>query len=502
MNELPRTKLREIVSKRGKGVVREGRRVEGLLRDYCGEHRREVSVLVAALEEHVPEDLLAAPASAPREALLARLARRLCDNLALSEAAARWAVNSWALALGLVTEEELKALERSAPATEQREPVAGGAGPAPAQTAPGKGGGKVVVSADGRGHYRSIGEALQRAAPGTTILVRPGVYEESVTLDRQVEIVGDGPRDQISVRAANASCISMRTDRARVAGLTLRGVSGGTPSFAVDVTTGSLLLEDCAVSSDTLSGVGVHGERAAPVIRGCLIHDARDSGVYFFDGAKGEVEDCEVARSANVGVAVTGGASPAIRRTKIHGGADAGLVVWGGGSAVVEACEIYDNRRAGLGVSEGGRARVRACRIHGGDNSGVFVHDRGDAVLEDCDVHGHREAEVAVDRRGQLMLLRCEIHDGLDSGVFVRGGGQTLIQECTVMGNASAGVVVGENSIAELLACRVVGNGGAGIKVAGGGSARVSDSDLSGNAYGPWDADEGAYLEGGGNREE
>ena len=394
-------------------------------------------------------------------------------------------------------------MERSAPAAEQKAQGAGGVvPPAQAQAAPGKGGEKIVVSADGGGHYRSITAALQRAAPGAIVLVRPGVYDESVTLDRQVEIVGDGPRDRVVVRVANASCLSMQTDRARVAGLTLHSVSGGVPSFAVDVTAGSLLLEDCAVSSDTLSGVGVHGERAAPVIRGCLIHDARDSGVYFFDGAKGEVEDCEVARSANVGVAVTGGASPSVRRTKVHGGADAGLVVWGGGSAVVEACEIYDNRRAGLGVSEGGRARVRACRIHGGDNSGVFVHDRGDAVLEGCDIHGHRETEVAVDSRGQLMLLKCEIHDGLDSGVFVRGGGQTLIQECTIRGNASAGIIVGDSSIAEVRACRVVGNGGAGIKVAEGGSARVSDSDLSGNAYGPWDADDGSYLEGGGNRED
>jgi hypothetical protein len=77
-----------------------------------------------------------------------------------------------------------------------------------------------------------------------------------------------------------------------------------------------------------------------------------------------------------------------------------------------------------------------------------------------------------------------------------------LIQECSVRGNAAAGIVVGEDSIAEVRACRVVGNGGAGIKVAEGGSARVSDSDLSGNAYGPWDAEEGSYLEGGGNVEE
>lgn len=476
MNELPRVKLREIVARHGQEVVRDGRRLEGLLRDYCGEYRREVSVLVMALEEHVPADLLAAPAATPREVILARLAQRLCDNLALSEAAAGWAVNSWALALNQISVDELKAIEQRASARAQAAAGANVGNPAPAQSTPSTGAAAVVVSADGRGDYSSINAALKATAPGARLLVRPGVYNEGVRLDRQVEIVGDGPREKIIVRADDSSCLLMDTDRARIAGLTLRGAAA---FFTIDIPRGSLVLEDCAISSDTLSCVGVHGQGAAPLIRGCRIHDAADSGIYFFDGAAGVIESCEVVGSSNVGVAVTGRASATVRRSKIHGGADAGLVVWKEGSGVIENCEIYGNRRAGLGVSEGGRVTVRSCRIYEGDNSGVFVHDGGDATLEGCDISGHREAEVAVETEGRLTALRCQIHDGQDSGVFVRRGGQALIQECTV-----------------------TGNGGAGIKVAEGGAARVSGSDLSANQFGPWDAEEGSHLEGSGNREE
>lgn len=476
MNELPRLKLSEIVARHGQEVVRDGRRLEGLLRDYCGEYRREVSVLVMALEEHVPKDMLAAPTATPREVLLARLAQRLCDNLALSEAAAGWAVNSWALALGLISVDELKAIEQRASARAQAAAGANVVNTPPAQSAPSTEVAAVLVSADGRGDYESINAALKATAPGARLLVRPGVYNESVRLDRQVEIVGDGPREKIIVRADDSSCLLMDTYRARVAGLTLRGAA---PFFAVDIPRGRLLLEDCDLSSDTLSCVGVHGREAAPLIRGCRIHNAADSGLYFFDGAAGVVEGCEVSGSANVGVAVTGRASPAVRRSKIYGGADAGIVVWKEGDCLVEGCEIYGNRRAGLGVSEGGRATVRSCRIYKGDNSGVFVHDGGDATLEGCDIFGHREAEVAVETEGRLRALRCQIHDGLDSGVFVRRGGQALIQECDIRGN-----------------------GGAGIKVAEGGAASVSGSDLSANRLGAWDVEDGAHLEGEGNREE
>ncbi len=102
MNDAPRQKLREILRQHGQVIIENPRRLENLLRDYCGEFRREISVLTMALEEHAVADMLAASAL-PRKVTLARLAQRLCDNLALSETAARWSIESWAWAFGLIT---------------------------------------------------------------------------------------------------------------------------------------------------------------------------------------------------------------------------------------------------------------------------------------------------------------------------------------------------------------------------------------------------------------
>jgi hypothetical protein len=55
----------------------------------------------------------------PRELLLKRLARRLEEHLAMTEEAALWAVDSWALALGVVTDAEVRERERKS-----REPIA------------------------------------------------------------------------------------------------------------------------------------------------------------------------------------------------------------------------------------------------------------------------------------------------------------------------------------------------------------------------------------------
>ena len=111
MNNVPRQTLRLIINKYGQNLCGDKRRCEGLLKDLCGEYRREINVLTSALEERVPLDLLAAATSMPSELLLTKLTKRLEDNLGLTVEASRWAVNSWALALGILTESEIQQKE-------------------------------------------------------------------------------------------------------------------------------------------------------------------------------------------------------------------------------------------------------------------------------------------------------------------------------------------------------------------------------------------------------
>jgi len=114
MNNLPRQMLRRILAKNGKEICSNARRCENLLKDLCGSYRREINVLVNAIEERVPLDLLAANRSTPTELLLTRLEKRLEEQTALTAEAARWAVESWALALKVVTDAEIEARENRA----------------------------------------------------------------------------------------------------------------------------------------------------------------------------------------------------------------------------------------------------------------------------------------------------------------------------------------------------------------------------------------------------
>jgi uncharacterized RDD family membrane protein YckC len=109
MNNLPRQKLREIVVQYGRSLCNEPLRTRGLLSDFCGQYRKEINVLVNAMQEGIPDKLiLSSQNSIPQSIIIARLAKQLHDNLGIDEEAARWSVESWAAALNLVSSVDLE----------------------------------------------------------------------------------------------------------------------------------------------------------------------------------------------------------------------------------------------------------------------------------------------------------------------------------------------------------------------------------------------------------
>jgi len=109
MNEFVREKLILFVERYGSNATADAKLCENFLRDVCGAHKREISILVAAARDRIPHELLSFNHSIPIEIILSKLAKRLHTNLGLTDDAARWCVESWSLALKLTTVRHLYA---------------------------------------------------------------------------------------------------------------------------------------------------------------------------------------------------------------------------------------------------------------------------------------------------------------------------------------------------------------------------------------------------------
>lgn len=95
MHPYPRQKLAEIIARYGQVVCEEPRHLELLLRDSCPEHRREVNLLLSALREGMPARLMESRVRPDIDVL----ARQLSYETGITVEFARWAVESWQVAL-------------------------------------------------------------------------------------------------------------------------------------------------------------------------------------------------------------------------------------------------------------------------------------------------------------------------------------------------------------------------------------------------------------------
>lgn len=105
-----------------------------------------------------------------------------------------------------------------------------------------------IVDQFHRGDFVTISEAITAAKPGDRILVRPGLYNEGLVINKPLEIVGDGPLDEIVIQTSDQHGVWFRTTRGRIANLTLRQTRGAL-WFGIDITQGRLELDDCDITS-------------------------------------------------------------------------------------------------------------------------------------------------------------------------------------------------------------------------------------------------------------
>jgi formylglycine-generating enzyme required for sulfatase activity len=98
MNKLPANILTELIEVYGEKLIKEPKRCEALLHDKCeNQYRREIFVLIKAIKEGIPTELLNTPQI--DEVLFIRLVRRFCEKFGLNKVAGIWAVSTWVLAL-------------------------------------------------------------------------------------------------------------------------------------------------------------------------------------------------------------------------------------------------------------------------------------------------------------------------------------------------------------------------------------------------------------------
>lgn len=166
--------------------------------------------------------------------------------------------------------------------------------------------------------FRSIGDALRRAAPGDTVVVEPGEYREAIHLSSSVSLISRKPREAVI--------------RPPV----------GSPEDWVAVSIGP-------GTAGRLAGFRIAGDDESPMAVGLRLEEAAT-----------EVEDVEISGATRAGIEIERGAGGAIRASHIHGNPGAGILVRSGSVQLLHNVVSGNGRRQdalrpGLEKLEGAR---------------------------------------------------------------------------------------------------------------------------------------------------
>jgi parallel beta-helix repeat protein len=291
-----------------------------------------------------------------------------------------------------------------------------------------------VVDAYQRGDFATITAAIKTAKPGDRILVRPGLYQEALVIDKPLEILGDGPVADIEIQARGANAVQFKATIGRIANLTLRQAGGKGTWYCVNITQGRLDLEGCDITSQSLACVAIH-DGADPRLRRNTIHDGKQGGVYVYDQGLGTLEDNDITANANAGVSIKTGGNPTLRRNTIHDGKAGGVYVYDQGLGTLEDNDITANAYTGVEIKTGGNPTLRRNTIHDGKSAGVYVLDQGLGTLEDNDIIANAGAGVEINTGGNPTLRRNRINHNEYQAVRIYQGGKGVVEDNDLTGN-------------------------------------------------------------------
>jgi parallel beta-helix repeat protein len=256
------------------------------------------------------------------------------------------------------------------------------------------------VSLDVNAKYRRISEALQDARDGDMVIVRPGLYMDSFTLNRNVPIQGEGNRSEIIIRSPAGNVVESRSKGGVIRNLTLEvGPAGSTGSpcgdyYCVLISAGSLVVENCEIRNAGLSCVKVVGdaEDSYPIIRGNSIHNASQCGILVTNKAGGLIENNEIHDNRFSGIEIRNGSSPEVVDNRIHDNRQNGVYIHSGGSGKLERNTITNNNFNGINVE--GAVTVSGNTVYNNSKRGIY--HTTDTILEANDVQCNILGDVSL----------------------------------------------------------------------------------------------------------
>ncbi|RLF36314.1 MAG: hypothetical protein DRN08_01565 [Thermoplasmata archaeon] len=227
-------------------------------------------------------------------------------------------------------------------------------------------------------HVRTIQEAINNATDGDTIYVHSGVYHESIIIDKQLNIIGEGKDTTI--------------------------IDGDYADWTVKVEASNVHIERLAIINGGPRFIegGILLDGSSNQIINCSISDNKGTGVYLYTGSSNNIiEDCIIHNNSYYGIVLRNNAD----------------------NNTILNCDVsaLSNNGGGILFADSCNNTIRYCNIHNNTYYGIYMSHSYDNVIINCTIRDHpanRSLNISMSERN-LICYNNFINNTGEYGVWI-----------------------------------------------------------------------------------
>ncbi|MEV0133522.1 right-handed parallel beta-helix repeat-containing protein [Dactylosporangium sp. NPDC050688] len=329
------------------------------------------------------------------------------------------------------------------------------------------------VAPRGWGSHRSIAAAIRAATEGSVISLAPGVYNESVIIDRDVSLVAE--HGVVEIVATHGPALVSRTPSAAVRGISVRGT--GPAAVAVLASSGRVRLDGCDIS---VGRVEIGGRAQAELV-GCRIHGCAEAGLHVTGDATASLIKCTVEDIEGDGVVLSQSSRTDIASTMITKATRTGVSLTGSAAATLKDCDVSHTGEEGVYTQDSVRLLVQSSRL---SDSGTDALAVAGSAIPDPDLAAEPDqASPGTEAPAGVAMIDCNLTRAGRAGVRAVGVCKVTMTGCDITGSTRTGVVLGGSATLDATDCTVVGPGANAVFVDGEAHASLTRVTARGAAF-------------------
>jgi len=288
----------------------------------------------------------------------------------------------------------------------------------------------LYVGGSGPNNYTSIQDAIDDAGDGATIYVYPGLYHESIVVDKQLNLIGreeDGEKPTIQARE-NHSALLILADRCAVRGFIMKSqeilISDNNPP-------------SCEIQSDSNvieNNTFMYGESTVRLNKSSynlftnnVITNGYREGIETIDSNENIISYNSVRDNTGEGIELNGGLKSVVSYNEVTKNGD-GIEIWYSDNNIVSFNHVHNNDQYGITTAGCTRLNVSNNSIHNHAYGGVSVADSSNCTISGNELYSNQAGvrlygTIGVNYEGSThnVVTRNNIH-GNGVGIYWESG--------------------------------------------------------------------------------